>query len=213
MPIERALGTALRWVVVGALLGLPLFAISVAGHEAGWSTAHLGALVAFEVGLALTLAPLADREGWFESLQLFAGSIAAAASVVALVTGAAALVTLATSAALRFDPSLQFLQLLSALDIAWVVAASAIGARRLWGPAAGAGAAAVIAVFCVWSIWRYLDVVGVGADGEWLVDGGELMRLVLPNDMAAAAVAVAILVTGTRRQVARQRTAQPSPQS
>ena len=210
MPIERALGTALRWTVVGALASLPLLLISVDGQEAGWSTAHLAALVAFEVGLALTLAPLADADGWFSSLAPLPRAFAAAASVVALVTGATALVTLATSAALRFDPSIQFLQLLSALDIAWVVAAATIGARRLWGQAAGVAAAVVIAVFCVWSIWRYLDVVGVGPKGEWVVDGGELMRLVLPNDMAAAAVAVALLIVGTRRV---QRTAQPKPQS
>ena len=200
MPIERALGTALRWTVVGALAGLPLLAITVEGQEAGWSTAHLAALVAFEVGLALTLAPIADADGWFPTLMPVKRALAGAASVVALVTGATALVTLATSAALRFDPSMQFLQLLSALDIAWVVAAAAIGARRLWGRAAGVAAAFAIAVFCVWSIWRYLDVVGVGPNGEWVVDGSELMRLVLPNDMVAAVVAIALLVAGTRRR-------------
>jgi hypothetical protein len=127
---------------------------------------------------------------------------------VALVTGSAALVTLATSAALRFDASMQFLQLLSALDIAWVVAAASIGARRRWGTAAASGTAIAIGIFCVWSIWRYLDTVGVGGDGEWIVNGRELMRLVLPNDLIAAVVAISLLEFGTRYL-----TAQPRPQS
>ncbi|MDH3731731.1 MAG: hypothetical protein OES13_11540 [Acidimicrobiia bacterium] len=205
MPAERALATAFRWTVAGALVALPALAIDISGHVVAISTWHLIALVIFEVALALTLAPVADEAGWFSNVAEPARSVAAAASVVALVTGAAALVTMATSAALRFDPSMQFLQLLSALDIAWVVAAAAIGARRRWGSAAATGAAIAIGVFCVWSIWRYLDTVGVGPLGEWVVDGSELMRLVLPNDMIAAVVAVSLLVIGTRHRTAHPR--------
>lgn len=208
MPAERALATALRWMIFGAALALPLLAVDVADHVIAISTWHLAAVVVFEVALALTLAPVADDAGWFSNLGEPLRSWAAAGAVIALVTGAAALVTLASSAALRFDPSMQFLQLLSALDIAWVVAAAAIGARRRWGSAAATGTAVAIGVFCVWAIWRYLDTVGVGAGGEWVVDGGELMRLVIPNDMIAAVVALTLLAVGTR-----YRTVQASPQS
>ena len=62
------------------------------------------------------------------------GSILIAVPVaIVIVTGVTALVTLATTAALRFEPSLQFLQLLSALDIAWVVAGTTLAVRSLWG--------------------------------------------------------------------------------
>ncbi len=208
MSAERVLATALRWTVFGAVLALPLLAIDAADHVIAVSTWHLSAVVVFEVGVALTLAPIADEPGWFPDLAEPFRSLAAAGSVVALVTGAAALVTLASSAALRFDSSMQFLQLLSALDIAWVVAAAAIGARRRWGSAAASGTAVAIGVFCVWAIWRYLDTVGVGTDGEWIVDGRQLMRLVIPNDLFAAVVALALLGIGTR-----YRTVQASPQS
>lgn len=208
MPAERALATAFRWTMVGAAASLPLLAVDISDHVVAISTWHLLLLVEFEVALALKLAPIADESGWFSDLAEPRRSLAAAVSVVALVTGSAALVTLATSAALRFDASMQFLQLLSALDIAWVVAAASIGARRRWGTAAASGTAIAIGIFCVWSIWRYLDTVGVGGDGEWIVNGRELMRLVLPNDLIAAVVAISLLEFGTRYL-----TAQPRPQS
>lgn len=208
VPAERSLATAFTWTLIGAAAALPALFISPGDHVVAVSTWHLGAVVAFEVSLAVVLMSQADEPGWFSQLAPRPRAMAAATSVVALVTGSAALVMLATAAAIRFDPSMQFLQLLSALDIAWVVAAAAIGANRRWGRRAGITAAAGIGVFCVWSIWRYLDTVGVGGSGEWVVDGGELMRLVLPNDMIAAVVAVALLITGTR-----YRTRQPSAQS
>jgi len=117
---------------------------------------------------------------------------------LALTVGAVALVTLATSATLRFDPSLQFLQLLSALDIASAASGTLIGVTWLAGPRWGATAGVVVEVVCVWSIWSYLSAVGSAADGAWLVDAGALMRNVLPYDMAAAAVAAATLILGAR---------------
>jgi hypothetical protein len=125
--------------------------------------------------------------------------LAAGVSLVVVATGVIGLVTLASSAALRFAPSVQFLQLLSALDIAWVVAATLIGATRLWGRAIGSGAGAVMGAFCVASIANYLRVVGFSPEGEWVLDGGELMRLVIPSDMLAATVAIVILVAAARR--------------
>ena len=60
-----------------------------------------------------------------------------------------------------------------------------------------------------------LDVVGFTETGGWLVDGRELMRLVIPPDMAAAVVAIVMLFEGVRRSVRpeRQRTVHDSDQS
>lgn len=51
----------------------------------------------------------------------------------------------------------------------------------------------------MWSIWRYLTVVGFAPDGGWQVDGGALFTHVLPYDMAAATVAIVTLIVGARR--------------
>jgi hypothetical protein len=119
-----------------------------------------------------------------------------------------ALVTLATAAALRFDPSLQFLQLLSTLDIAWSVAALYFGVRWLKGETLGRMAGAMLAVVCIWSIWNYLRIVGFTDSGGWLVDAGALGRWVLPFDTAAALLALGSLVLAVR-----QPTEQRNPQS
>ncbi len=129
---------------------------------------------------------------------------------MALTTGVVALVTLASSAALGYDPSLQFLQLLSALDIAWAVAALVLGARLLAGERWASLAGLVLSGVCVWSIWRYLEVVGFSAEGGWIVSGPDLWRYVLPFDIAAAILAAGALIAGLR---ATQPTAQRSAQS
>ncbi|MCL1599593.1 MAG: hypothetical protein M3094_10435, partial [Actinomycetia bacterium] len=121
------------------------------------------------------------------------------------------LVTLASSAALRFDPSTQFLQLLSALDIAWAGAALAIGVYRAASRSWAIAAAGVLGVVCVWSIWSYLFAVGFGANGSWIVSGSDLMRYVLPFDVAAATMAVVAFLFGVRARL--HATEQPSPQS
>jgi hypothetical protein len=126
---------------------------------------------------------------------------------VALTTGAVALLTLASSAALRLEPSLQFLQLLSALDIAWAGAAIALGSYLRWGTRAAWLGGIVLGGFCLFSIWRYLDIVGFTAPGGWQVSGSELMRYVIPSDILAGAAAVVILWvgahTGLRTEQAR----------
>jgi hypothetical protein len=148
--------------------------------------------------------------GWSGRVRRLAGDV----SLVVVVTGLVGLVTLATSAALRLQPSLQFLQLLSALDIAWAGAAIMIGAFRLWGGRAALVGGGLLGVFCVWSIWNYLRIVGFTDAGGWLVEGGQVMRLVLPFDMVAAVVAIALLVVGSgRAKPAVQRTVQASDQS
>jgi hypothetical protein len=209
--LERALVRSVRWLVAGLVAALPLLAVPTSDHLFAVTTIHLSMLVALGLAVAWALTPLAD-DTWFAGTRL---SVewrlqVSAAGVVALATGVVGLVTLASSAALRLQPSLQFLQLLSALDIAWAGAAIVVGLRRWHGRGAAAGGGLALGVVCVWSIWRYLDQVGFTADGGWQVDGGRLMALVIPYDMAAATVAVAVLVVGTRRA---HRTAQPSPQS
>jgi hypothetical protein len=163
-----------------------------------YSIVHLSALVVFGLFLVRDLARFLDGT-WFLWLGQFGRHIAAGAAVVALTTGAVALVTLATSAALRFDASLQFLQLLSSLDIAWVVAATLIGVRWLAGKVIGDLAGTMIGIVCVWSIWNYLQIVGFAQDGGWLVDGSAMLRYVIPYDIIAAVIATLALTTGARR--------------
>ena len=204
--LERSLGRAARWAVIGSgigALGLLVPQVGASGLEA-FVLVHLGALVA--VGLAVTWD--LDRYlggSWFESAAPFSHRFGSAASQVALATGVVALITLSSSAALRYEPSLQFLQLLSALDIAWAAAATMIGWTWLRGRGAGLVAGVVVGVFCTWSIWRYVDAVGFTAQGGWLVDGSALWLYVLPYDMAAAVVAVLSLWAGARHQPTVQR--------
>lgn len=198
--IEAALARAVVWTLLAASSSLLLLAVPEPQDDRLLvvTTVHLAALVALGLAVAWDLTRLIDRT-WFAWLRPFAGALAAGASVVALTAGAVALVTMATSAALRLEPSLQYLQLLSALDIAFATTAIYIGVRWLRGNPLAAAAALVVAVVCVWSIWRYLSVVGFTADGGWLVDAAALFTYVLPYDMAAAAVAVATMVAGARR--------------
>lgn len=165
-------------------------------------TVHLSLLVGLELVVTLRIAPLGDEE-WFAGFVEWSvrrRTFLAAVVLVVIPTGVVALVTLATAAALRFDPSLQFLQLLPALDIVWAGAALVIGVGWLRGRSAALAAGIILAVACVWSVWNYLRVVGFSSDGGWLVDRGEMMRLVLPFDMIAAAVAVTVLVVAVRRR-------------
>lgn len=191
---------ALLWTLGTALLSLPLLLVPGAQHPQllAYSTVHLTALVILGLVVVWDLTRLID-DTWFERLDGLRRHLAAGAAIVALTVGVVALVTLATSAALRLTPSLQFLQLLSALDIAWVTGATTIGVRWLAGRTAGALAGVLIGVICVWSIWNYLTIVGFAPDGGWLVDGPALLRYVLPYDVAAAVIAVAALISGSRR--------------
>ena len=199
---DLALARTFLWMTVGSAAALPLLLVPQPEEPLLTVTVHLTVVVLFGVALTFHLAPLADGL-WFEGVAVSPRIRQALtwAAVVVAVTGAVGLVTLATSAALRYDPSLQFLQMLSALDIAWAGAALTLGLRRRFSSAVATGGAAVLVVVCVWAIWRYLDVVGFTAAGGWLVDGGELMRLVLPYDMAAAVAAVIAFSAGVRRAV------------
>lgn len=173
-----------------------------------WTTVHVVSVVALGFGTTVDLARFVD-EPMFESiggpsLRRFT----TAGALVALATGVVALVTLATSAALRLDASLQYLQLLSTLDIAWSVAALYFGTRWLWGERAGRLAGLLLSIICVWSIWNYLRIVGFTPDGGWLVDGTALLKWVLPFDTMAA-----FLALGSLTLAVRQPMEQRSPQS
>jgi hypothetical protein len=213
MPrIERALLLTTPWLVGGLAVAIPLLLVDVSSDLLRWFLIQLVALVALGLVIAVLITPLADASwfietGWSVRLRLVASGVA----TVVLVTGGVGLVTIATSAALRYDPSTQFLQLLSALDIAWAGAAIVVGATRAWGRAAGIAGGTVLGVFCIWSIWNYLDTVGFGPDGAWIVSGSDLMRLVIPYDMAAATVAILVFAVGIVRRA--QATEQPRPQS
>lgn len=199
--VERALSRALIWTVGGASLSLPLLLIAqplASGQLLATALIHLSVLVIFGLVVASDLARPRE-EIWFSWLGPFGRTLASGAAMVALTVGVVALVTLPSSAALRLQPSLQFLQLLSALDIAWAAGATLIGFGWWLGRRAGILAGSLVGVVCVWSIWRYLEVVGFTTDGGWLVDGAALFQYVLPYDMAATVVATTGLIFAARR--------------
>ena len=197
--IERAPARALRWTPAAALASLPLLVVPSPGPSQllAYTIVHLSALVAIVLIVVWDLTRYLD-DTWFTWLGTTGQRIASAAATVALTVGVVALVTLPCSAALRLTPSLQFLQLLSAVDIAWAAGATLLGVRWLVGRRAGVVAGVIVGVVCVWSIWKYLTVVGFAQDGGWLVDSAALFRHVLLYDMAAAVVAILALVSGAR---------------
>ena len=209
-PMERAVLATVPFLGVGLLASLPLLLISWSAPPFELVIVHLTVLVLLGLAASMRLAPFA-RVDWFlgQSWTPFWRALASGVSVVFLVTGMVGLVTIASSAALQYPPSLQFLQLLSALDIAWAGAALVVGVYRAWGLPASVIAGSLLAVICIWSIWWYLDAVGFGPNGEWIVDAAVLMQRVLPFDIAAAVMAIGALIYGTRRQAIEQ----ASPQS
>lgn len=198
-PLETAVARAAPYLVVGLVAAPLLLAVPLAWSRLFVTVAHLSIVVVFGLALTMRLSPLVESD-WFRDLSWSAASLRLAGSIalVVIVTGVVALVTLASSAALRLQPSLQFLQMLSALDIAWAAGAVVVGGRRLWSGRSAAIAGIAVGVVCVLSIWNYLRIVGFTEDGGWLLDGGELMRLVIPLDMAVAVVAGTVLYLGAR---------------
>jgi hypothetical protein len=212
VPIERALVRTVLWLIGGLLASLPLLFIDIGDDPTMAFLIHLGALVAFGLALTVALLPMSGT-GWFagSGWGVMARMMGSGVGIVVLTTGVVGLVTLASSAALGYDPSTQFLQLLSALDIAWVTAAVLIGAERAWSKFAGVIGGIVMGLVCVWSIWFYLDAVPFGSIGEWVVSGSDLSTRVIPFDTAAAIIAVGLFVFGTYRT--SQVMEQPSSQS
>jgi hypothetical protein len=195
--MERALMDAVRRLLPALAASGLLLAVPAPGGSLAWVMAHLASVVIF--GLVLTMALSRYLAAtWFSDLGAIAQRLAVAGSLVLFATGTVALVTLASSAALRLEPSLQFLQLLSALDIAWAAGATALGLGMLAGRAAGWLGGSVVVAICLWSVWRYLDVVGFTPAGGWLVDGRAMWTYILPYDMGAALIAVGSLIAGAR---------------
>ncbi len=197
------------YLLAGLAISPLLLLVPASTDRLALTITHLSALVALGLSLTFAVAPLTTERwyadaGWTLRTRQLAGAI----SLVVIVTGVVGLVTLASSAALRMQPSLQFLQLLSALDIAWAAGAAAIGGYRLWSRRGGRIAGIAVGIACVASIWNYLRIVGFTGDGGWLLDGGELMRLVIPADMVAALFAGTVLVLGSRRQETVQASSQ-----
>lgn len=211
-PTDAAVRSAFPMLVVGlAMAPLLLFV------PAGWSRfavfiVHLSAVVMLGLVAAWRLKPLVRAE-WYPTMpwSVVTRRLVGGVTLVVIVTGVVGLVTLATAAALRFQPSLQLLSLLSTLDIAWAGAAIVFGAQRRWGHRATVIGGMLLAVFCVASIWNYLRVVGFAADGGWNLVGAEVTRLVLPGDMLAAVVAAAILWSGMRRDEEQTASAHQPP--
>ena len=199
--MERVVLAAVPFLVAGLVLSLPLLLVTWTPPPITPVIVHLSGLVLLGLVAAVWLAPLAGAD-WFlgRAWSAWWRLVASGVTVVVITTGVVGLVTLASSAALQFPPSMQFLQLLSALDIAWAGGALVVGAHRAWGRAAAVSAGVVLGVVCVFAIWRYLDVVGFGPSGEWIVDGPALWRNVIPADTAAALVAIVVFTYGTWRQ-------------
>ncbi len=197
------MATSTRGLVVG-LAPAALLLLFRPGNSwlLGTVLVQLSGVVAVGLLLASRLQRRLD-ERWYSKKSAQRDGWAAGATAVVLVTGVVALITLASSAALGYVPSLQFLQLVSAIDIAWVTAATAFGIGwwrgRRWGLTAGV----LMSVVCVWSLWTYLDAVGFAPDGGWLVDAAALRRHVLPFDVAAATIALTALVIGARSRGGR----------
>lgn len=198
--VERSVSRAVPWTLGGAAVSLPLLVVPQPQHDQllAYAIVHLSGLVVVGLAVVWDLQRLID-DSWFGWLDSVRRRLAAASAAVALTVGVVALVALPTAAALRLAPSLQFLQLLSALDISFAAGATLIGVSWWKGRRAGAVGGAAVGVVCVWSIWRYLTVVGFATDGGWQVDGTALFTYVLPYDMAAATVAIVTLIFGARR--------------
>ena len=207
MDLDTAMGKAARWAIVGSLIAASLGFVEEPNDLLSVVVVHLSAIVAFGFLLTVTLGAGSDTLAGGRS-DTTGSRFARAAAVVAIVTGVALVITLVSSSALGYEVSLQFLLVLSALDIAWVVAATYYGLRWRLGELGGLAGGTAIAVMCVWSIWGYLDQVGFTDSGGWLVDADALNRLVFPLDVAAAVIAVSALWIG-----ARHTTAQRKPQS
>ena len=203
--MERAVLTTVPFLALGLVASMPLLLIAWSPPPFVLVLIHLTVLVLLGFLASLRLAPLASGD-WFRG-QVWTPhrrSLVSGVSIVFLVTGLVGLVTIASSAALRYPPSLQFLQLLSALDIAWAGAALVVGVYRAWRMPTAVAAGLMLTVVCIWSIWWYLDGVGFGPNGEWIVDATYLMQRVLPFDVAAAVMAIGALLYGTHRQVIEQ---------
>lgn len=196
LTMERAFVVATKATAMG-LVAVPLLILVRPSNLLWLFVLHLSGLVAFGLAVAIRLRRFSDAD-WFDNSGSWRQRWFTAAAVVALVTGSVALLTLASSAALGFEPSLQFLQLLSALDIAWATAALYYGLRWRKGPRTATTFSVILGVLCVYSIWNYLNRFGFTEEGGWLLDKPGLLRYVIPGDVVAAFVALGAVTWGSR---------------
>jgi len=204
-PLESVLGLGLRRLLQ---VGIPLTAAAlllpapaVNDDLLTYTLIHLTVLQLATLVFTIEVSALLRRP-WFGGLER--SWLASAVSLIAAAVGFSALLTLASSAAARYDVSLQFLQLLSSMDIAWVVAAIYLGSLALWGRRLGVVMGLMMLTLCVASIAVYLVAVGFTQDGGWLVSGEDMMKIVIPSDVVAAAVSLTILIGAGRRQAMEQ---------
>lgn len=197
--LETVVLAVFPWLIGGLLASSALLLVPASADRRWDLIIHLCVLVLFSLTLTWRM-PTIEVDSWFpqQTWPTARRFFAAAAALVVVVTGITALVTLASTAAMRYPPSLQFLQLLSALDIAWVVAGTTLAVRHLLGRIPALLAGGMMSVVCVLSILLYLAEVGLSSDGGWLVDGGQMLRLIIPFDVAAAVITLGLLAVASR---------------
>jgi len=105
--MERAVLATIPFLVVGLAASVPLLLIPWTPPPSTIVILHLAALVLLGLVAAVRLMPLAGTD-WFlgRPWSVFWRSAASGVSIVFLATGMIGLVTLASSAALRYPPSL-----------------------------------------------------------------------------------------------------------
>lgn len=197
---EQVLTRSLMWSTAGAACAVPILVLPQPDDPLLTMTVHLSLLVLFGIALVFHLAPLVE-EPWFDGLGLGTGGRTALTWMVAGAQAilACGLATIATAAAFRYAPSVQFLVLLAVLGVVASITIAALGARRRFGPTVAGWTAVAIGAVGVWPIWRYGATVGFTPDGGWLVDGGEVLRVIVPVDLIRWAVALTLFTMGVRR--------------
>lgn len=179
-PIESLAARTLLWATTGAAAAVPTLIVPGVVDPMVPGMIHLGLLGVFALTLTLHVAPQGDAP-WFAALVAPVGARAALTWVVigCAVTGAVAVATVPTAAALRYDASMQFLVLLTAVTIGGQTAAMTLGGRRRFG--AGGSLLGLIPIAAgIVCFWRYLDAVGTTTGGGWIVDASRIGTLVLP---------------------------------
>jgi hypothetical protein len=203
-PAETLLVRTIVWTAAGAAAGFPALVIPQPEDPRATVVIHLALLAAFLLALTFHLASVTDR-AWFTRTRLGPVGRRAASWVVAgaAVTACAATVAAATAVGVRYDASMQYLVVLGADAIALPSSLAVLGARRRFGGGVAAGVGTVLAAAVVWSLWRYLDVVGVGPGDGWVVDGARFGTIVLPVIAGAVAVGLALFSLGARDRATR----------
>lgn len=200
-PLEDAAYEAFPYLLDGlgvAALGLLVPVSLRIGVRFG---GQLILLVLLTIFVAARLLALTDTP-WFANADLSPSRrlVATGLAFVVLITGVVGLVTMASSAALRFQPSTQFLQLLSALDIAWAAATVMVALYWLRGRWAALVGGALVGGVCIATIFRYLQVSGFTRAGRWRPDGGELWSRVIVYDVIVALIAIGLFAYAVRRR-------------